>query len=57
MTMDLQEAFDRGFEYVKRYVDGELAAVNARLAKLEGRSTAEVERELTEVLKREMERP
>ena len=55
-TMDLQAAFDAGFEHVKRYVDRELAAVNARLAKLEGRNAAEVERDLSEALKQQMEK-
>jgi hypothetical protein len=36
--MDLQTAFDRGFEAVKAYLDGELGVMAARLAALEARS-------------------
>lgn len=35
--MDLQTAFDHGFEAVKAYVDAEFAARDARLAELEVR--------------------
>lgn len=35
--MDLQEAFDAGFEAVKAYVDGALGALEERLAALEAR--------------------
>lgn len=35
--MDLQEAFDAGFEAVKGYVDGEISAISERLAALESR--------------------
>ena len=35
--MDLQTAFDHGFEVVKSYVDAELGTLAARLAKLEVR--------------------
>lgn len=35
--MDLQEAFDRGFETVKSYVDAELGVLAARLVELEAR--------------------
>jgi hypothetical protein len=35
--MDLQTAFDRGFEVVKAYVDAELGTLAARLAELEAR--------------------
>jgi integrin beta 3 len=35
--MDLQTAFDRGFESVKAYVDAELGSLAARLAELEAR--------------------
>ncbi|WP_052950359.1 hypothetical protein [Devosia limi] len=36
--MDLQQAFDEGFEAVKQYVDGELSALAKRLDALEGKS-------------------
>jgi Collagen triple helix repeat (20 copies) len=35
--MDLQTAFDRGFEAVKKYIDAELGTLTARLAELEAR--------------------
>lgn len=35
--MDLQTAFDRGFEAVKKYIDDELGTLTARLAELEAR--------------------
>lgn len=35
--MDLQEAFDKGFEAVKAYVDSEIGALADRLAVLERR--------------------
>jgi hypothetical protein len=35
--MDLQTAFDRGFEAVKKYIDAELGMLTARLAELEAR--------------------
>ena len=35
--LDLQTAFDRGFEAVKAYVDGELGLLAARIAELEAR--------------------
>lgn len=35
--MDLQEAFDEGFEAVKDYVDGAMAALGARIAEIETR--------------------
>jgi hypothetical protein len=53
--MTLQEAFDAGFELCKRYIDAEVAAVAARVSKLEGRSPAETERELGEALRKQME--
>jgi Collagen triple helix repeat (20 copies) len=36
--MDLQTAFDRGFEAVKKYIDAELGTLTARLDALETRS-------------------
>ena len=38
--MDLQTAFDRGFEAVKKYIDNELGMLTARLAELEERPIA-----------------
>ena len=35
--MDLQTAFDRGFEAVKKYIDAELGTLTARLVELEAR--------------------
>jgi collagen type III alpha len=35
--MDLQTAFDRGFEAVKKYIDDELGMLTARLVELEAR--------------------
>lgn len=55
MKLELQEAFDRGFELCKAYVDRELAAVAARVAALEGRSAAETEKQLSEALRKQME--
>jgi hypothetical protein len=55
MNMTVQQAFDEGFRLCKSYIDAEIAAVAERLAKLEQRSAAEVERELSEALRRQME--
>jgi collagen triple helix repeat protein len=38
--MDLQTAFDRGFEAVKKYIDNELGMLTARLVELEARPIA-----------------
>jgi hypothetical protein len=49
--MDLQTAFDRGFEAVKAYVDGEIGTLVSRLADLETRPLDVVPPELAERLK------
>jgi hypothetical protein len=49
--MDLQTAFDRGFEAVKAYVDGEIGTLVSRLADLETRALDVVPPELAGQLK------